>query len=56
MKKSGKGRFEWKKTCFDVRFPHWKLKTLVKTKFVSKMILFQETLEYHDASNLCCER
>jgi len=28
-------------------------KTLVKTQFNSKMILFKETLEFKDAINLC---
>jgi hypothetical protein len=36
------GKFEWKKTCIDVGLSHQKLKTLMKTKFVSKVILFQE--------------
>jgi hypothetical protein len=52
-KKSGKGRFEWKIMCFNVRFSHQKLKALMKTKFVNKVILFQETLKYQDVVNLC---
>jgi hypothetical protein len=28
----------------------------MKTRFVSKVILFQETLEYQNAINLCYER
>jgi hypothetical protein len=30
-----------------------KLKTLVKTKFASKVVLFQETLEYTHAITIC---
>jgi len=42
--------------CIDARFSHQKLKTLVKTKFASKVILFQETLEYQNAINFCYGR
>jgi hypothetical protein len=52
-KKSNKGWSEWKRACLDVGLCHPKLKTLVKTRFASKVILFQETLEYRDAINLC---
>jgi hypothetical protein len=38
-KKFNKGRSESKGACFDVGLHHWKLKTLVKTKFTSKVIL-----------------
>ncbi len=31
---------------------HKKLKTLVKTHFISKVIIFQETLEYVNAINI----
>jgi hypothetical protein len=56
MKKSRKGRFEWKKTCLDVRFSHQKLKTLMKTNFTNKVILLQETVKYWSAINLCYGR
>jgi hypothetical protein len=36
----------------DLSFFHQKLKTLVKTKFANKMIMFQETMEYYDVINL----
>lgn len=49
-KKFGKGHNEWQKACFDVRISHQKMKTLVKTKFVNKVIIFQKTLEYWDTS------
>jgi len=32
---------------------HKKLKTLVKTHFTSKVILFQETLKYVNVINIC---
>ncbi len=32
---------------------HRLLKTLIKTKFPNKVIMFQETLEYQNAINLC---
>jgi hypothetical protein len=51
-KKSSKGRIEWHRACLDVGFSHRKLKTLVKIRFATKVIMFQETLEYHNAINL----
>jgi hypothetical protein len=56
MKKSGKGRSKWKQTCFNIGLSHQKLKTPVKTRFASEVILFQETLKYQDAINLCYEK
>ncbi len=55
-KKSSKGCNEWKWACIDVRLNHRKQKTPVKTKFANKVILFQETLEYQNAINLCYGR
>jgi hypothetical protein len=52
-KKSGKGKQEWFKF---IKIPSITLenkKTLVKTQFDSKVILFKETLEFKDAINLC---
>jgi hypothetical protein len=46
IKKFGKGRSEWQRACLDARVSHQKLKTPMKTRFISKVILFQETLEY----------
>jgi hypothetical protein len=43
---------KWQKTCVDVGFFHQTLKTPMKTKFVNKVIFFQETFEYYDAINL----
>ncbi len=53
IKKSGKGIIEWQKTFYEVGMQHKKLKTLVKAYFVSKVIMFQETLEYVNAINIC---
>ncbi len=50
--KSGKGLQEWVKTCKDVVLWPQKLKTLVKTKFASKVILFKQCLEFKDTINL----
>ncbi len=49
----GKGFREWHRACLDVGLSHRKLKTPLMTKFVSKVILFQKTLEYCDVINLC---
>ncbi len=56
IKKFGKGQSEWKRACVDASLCHRKLKTPMKTKFANKVILFQETLEYKDAINLCYGR
>jgi hypothetical protein len=53
IKNFGKGRSEWKRACVDASLHHRKLKTPMKTKFTNKIILFQKTLEYKDAINLC---
>lgn len=55
-KKSGVGRGEWNKACIEAGLPSRKLKTPVKTRFASKVVLFQETLEYADAINICYRR
>jgi hypothetical protein len=49
----GKGWSEWKRACLDASLYHQKLKTPMKTRFTIKVILFQKTLEYGDAINLC---
>jgi hypothetical protein len=56
LKKSGKGRNQLKRACIDVKLNHQTLKTLMKTRFTKKVILFQESLEYWDAINLCYGR
>ncbi len=52
-KKSGKGKQEWARAYKDASLCPWKLKTYVKTKFASKVIIFKETLEFKDTINLC---
>jgi hypothetical protein len=39
-KKYDKGHSEWHRACLDVGFSHRKLKTLVKIRFASKVIMF----------------
>jgi hypothetical protein len=43
-KKSTKGRHEWDAACVEASLPTRRLKTLVKTRFASKVVFFQETL------------
>jgi hypothetical protein len=50
--KFGKGHNEWQKACVNARISHQKSKTPMKTKFASKVIIFQKTMEYQDAINL----
>jgi hypothetical protein len=56
IKKFSKRCNKWHRACLDDGLAHQKLKTLVKIRFASKVILFQETLEYYNAINLCYER
>ncbi len=51
--KSGKGRHEWERTCVEKGLKLKKLKTLVKRRFASKVIMFEETLEFKYAILLC---
>jgi hypothetical protein len=55
MKKSGKGH-EWDKAYRATGLTPCKLKTLVKRKIVSKVMFFQETLEFANAINICYQR
>jgi hypothetical protein len=55
-KKFDEGQSEWKRACLDASIYHKKLKTLMKNKFANKVILFQKTLEYRDAINMCYGR
>lgn len=45
-KKYEKGKQEWEKPCIE-------LKTLIKTKFISKVIIFEKTLEFKHAIITC---
>jgi hypothetical protein len=40
----------WKKTCIESGLPPWKLKTPIKTRFTSKVIVFKECLEFKKTS------
>jgi hypothetical protein len=51
--KSRKGKHEWERACMDSGLRPWKLKTLVKTRFVSKVIMFEEILEFKVTTLLC---
>jgi hypothetical protein len=55
-KKLGKRKHEWEKACMDSRLQPWNLKTLVKTRFVSKVIMFEETLEFKVTILLCYDK
>jgi RPA family protein len=46
-KKSRKGRQEWEWACFKSGMQHQKLKTLVKTRFTYKVIMFVETFDFN---------
>ncbi len=52
-KKSGKGKQEWEKACVEKGLWFQKLKTLVKTRFSSKVIMFKEVLEIKEPILLC---
>jgi hypothetical protein len=52
-KKSRKRRQEWEKACMDSGLWLRKLKTHVKTRFVSTVIMFEKTLEFKVATLLC---
>ena len=41
------------KACEEVGLPSKRLKTLVKIRFASKVVMFQETTEYASTINLC---
>lgn len=46
-------RQEWLKACVDVDLQPRKLRTPIKGRFASKVIFFQEALDYQHAFNLC---
>jgi hypothetical protein len=52
-KKSRKWRQEWEKAYIESGMWHWKLKILVKTGFASKVIMFEEDLEFKQDILLC---
>ncbi len=46
IKKSRKGRQEWEKACVESGMLLHKLKTPIKTRFASKIIMFEVCLEF----------
>jgi hypothetical protein len=52
-KESRKGKWEWEKSCVERGLQSWKLKTLLKTKFANKVIIFEKTLEFKETIILC---
>jgi hypothetical protein len=55
-KKFRKGRWEWEWACFKNGMRHWKLKTPMKTRFTSKVIIFEKALEFKNAIIFCYGR
>jgi hypothetical protein len=53
-KKKKNGNHECKHSCVELNgLQHWKLKTLVNTRFASKMITFEKALNFKKAILLC---
>jgi hypothetical protein len=54
MDKKIREAWMWKSMCW-IKWvaQHWKLKTLVKTRFVSKMSMFEKALDFKKAIVLC---
>lgn len=51
-----KGKKKWEKTSITSEMSHQKLKTPIKTRFVNKVITFEETLEFKQIILLCYGR
>jgi len=56
QKQYGKGRQEWEKACIECGLSPQKLKTPIKTRFASKVIMFEETLEFKQAIITCYKK
>jgi len=52
----GEGRQEWEKACIECGLLLQKLKTPIKTRFASKVIMFEKTLEFKQAIITCYKR
>jgi hypothetical protein len=49
-----KKKHECENACVELSgLQHWKLKTLVKTRFASKIIMFEKALDFKKAIVLC---
>jgi hypothetical protein len=51
--KNGKGCQKWGKACELAGVPPRKLKTLMKAHFASRVVIFQETLEFKHVIIFC---
>jgi hypothetical protein len=49
----GKGAKEWKHACLESSLPKCKLATLMKMRFASKVVMFQQCLAYKVAIIMC---
>jgi hypothetical protein len=53
MKNLSKRKQEWEVVCHEASLLPQKLNTLIKTRCVSKVVLFQETLKYAHTITFC---
>jgi hypothetical protein len=56
QKQSNKGRQKWEKACIECGLLPQKLKTPIKTRFASKVIMFEKTLEFKQTIITCYKR
>jgi hypothetical protein len=52
-KKSSKGRAKWTKAYLATSLQPWKLSTPMKTRFASKVKMFQHALEFKVVIHVC---
>jgi hypothetical protein len=55
-KQFGKGRQEWEKACVESGLLPHKLKTPIKTRFASNIIMFEECIEVKKTIIICYDR
>jgi len=55
-KKFSRSRQEWKKACIECGLSLQKIKTLIKTRFASNIIMFEKTLEFKQVIITCYGR
>jgi len=55
-KKFSRSRQEWEKVCIECGLLPQKMKTLIKTRFTSKVIMFEKTLEFKQVIITCYGR
>jgi hypothetical protein len=56
IKKFDKNRQEWGKACIECGLSPRKIKILIKTRFASKIIMFEKTMEFKQAIITCYGR